>query len=102
MEDSTFEATPFDHDWEPRYNVAPTQSVPVIRQHPKEPQRVLSLMRWGLIPSWAKDISGSASMINARAELGFGPESSEETNIQGNWLRIAIRLTFSTRTNAKM
>jgi putative SOS response-associated peptidase YedK len=42
--------------------------VPVIRQHPKEPQRALSLMRWGLIPSWAKDISGSASMINARAE----------------------------------
>jgi putative SOS response-associated peptidase YedK len=29
---------------------------------------VLSLMRWGLIPSWAKDISGSASMINARSE----------------------------------
>jgi putative SOS response-associated peptidase YedK len=40
----------------------------VIRQHPKEPVRELSLMRWGLIPSWAKDPSGSASMINARAE----------------------------------
>jgi putative SOS response-associated peptidase YedK len=62
------EANPFDDDWEPRYNIAPTQSVPVIRQHPKEPCRVLSLMRWGLIPSWAKDMSGSASMINARSE----------------------------------
>jgi putative SOS response-associated peptidase YedK len=57
-----------EEDWNPQYNIAPTQFVPVIRQHPKEPNRVLSLMRWGLIPSWAKDISGAASMINARAE----------------------------------
>jgi putative SOS response-associated peptidase YedK len=55
-------------DWAPRYNVAPTQPVPVIRQNPKEPVRELSLMRWGLIPSWAKDTSAAASMINARAE----------------------------------
>jgi putative SOS response-associated peptidase YedK len=55
-------------DWNPRYNVAPTQPVPVIRQHPKEPHRDLSLMRWGLIPSWAKDTSGAAGMINARSE----------------------------------
>jgi putative SOS response-associated peptidase YedK len=55
-------------DWTPRYNVAPTQSVPVIRQHPKEPVRQLSLMRWGLIPAWSKGSSAAASMINARAE----------------------------------
>src|ERR1017187_7478593 len=55
-------------DWTPRYNIAPTQPVPVIRQHPKEPVRDLSLMRWGLIPSWAKDGSGAARMINARSE----------------------------------
>jgi putative SOS response-associated peptidase YedK len=55
-------------DWTPRYNIAPTQPVPVIRQHLKEPVRQLSLMRWGLIPSWAKDSSTAASMINARAE----------------------------------
>lgn len=55
-------------DWIPRYNIAPTQPVPVIRQHPKEPRRVISLMRWGLIPSWSKDMSGSAGMINARCE----------------------------------
>jgi putative SOS response-associated peptidase YedK len=55
-------------DWNPRYNIAPTQPIPVIRQHPKEPSRVLSLMRWGLIPSWAKDSSDAARMINARAE----------------------------------
>ncbi|MGE5053546.1 MAG: SOS response-associated peptidase [Acidobacteriota bacterium] len=63
-----FEATPFDEDWEPRYNIAPTQRVPVIRQHPKEPRRVLSMMRWGLIPTWSKNIAGPASMINARSE----------------------------------
>src|ERR1700751_6381274 len=57
-----------DEDWNPRYNIAPTQPIPVIRQHPKEPQRVFSLMRWGLIPSWAKDGSGAAGMINARSE----------------------------------
>ena len=55
-------------DWNPRYNMAPTQVVQVIRQHPKEPRRDLSLLRWGLIPSWAKDSSGSANMINARSE----------------------------------
>src|SRR5690348_18173333 len=57
-----------EQDWEPRYNIAPTQPVPVIRQNPKEPIRELSLMRWGLIPSWAKDSSAAASMINARSE----------------------------------
>jgi putative SOS response-associated peptidase YedK len=57
-----------DEDWSPRYNIAPTQSVPVIRQNPKEPIRELSLMRWGLIPSWAKNSSAAAQMINARSE----------------------------------
>jgi putative SOS response-associated peptidase YedK len=57
-----------DEDWTSRFNIAPTQPVPVIRQHPKEPVRQLSLMRWGLIPSWSKDSSGAARMINARAE----------------------------------
>ena len=55
-------------NWEPRYNIAPTQPVPVIRQSPEKPVRELSLMRWGLIPSWAKDPSGAGSMINARSE----------------------------------
>jgi len=55
-------------DWIPRYNIAPTQPVPIIRQHPKEPRREMSQVRWGLIPSWAKDASGAAMMINARSE----------------------------------
>jgi putative SOS response-associated peptidase YedK len=57
-----------DEDWSPRYNVAPTQQVLVIRQHPKEPRREMSLVRWGLIPSWAKDASGADRMINSRSE----------------------------------
>src|SRR5271169_1964679 len=63
-----FDAVPGDEDWTPRYNIAPSQPVPVIRQNPKEPRRELSLMRWGLIPSWMKDSSGAARMINARSE----------------------------------
>jgi putative SOS response-associated peptidase YedK len=63
-----FDTASGEEDWAPRFDIAPTQSVPVIRQHPKEPVRELALMRWGLIPSWAKDSSVAASMINARAE----------------------------------
>jgi len=63
-----FDSVSGDEDWSLRYNIAPTQPVPIIRQNPKEPVRELVLMRWGLIPSWAKDRSGAASMINARAE----------------------------------
>ena len=63
-----FDAVPGGDEWNPRYNIAPTQPVPIIRQHPKKPRRELSLVRWGLIPSWAKDTSGSAQMINARSE----------------------------------
>jgi putative SOS response-associated peptidase YedK len=63
-----FDSVSGEQDWSPRFNIAPTQSVAVVRQNPKEPVRELSLMRWGLIPSWAKDSSGAASRINARAE----------------------------------
>jgi putative SOS response-associated peptidase YedK len=57
-----------DEDWSPRYNVAPSQSVAVVRQDAVRPVRLLSQMRWGLIPSWAKDATGGFKMINARAE----------------------------------
>jgi putative SOS response-associated peptidase YedK len=63
-----FETAAWDDDWDPRYNIAPTQPVPVIRQHPKEPIRQISLMKWGLIPHWAKNASESAKTMNARSE----------------------------------
>jgi putative SOS response-associated peptidase YedK len=65
----TFDVPPDDLvNWDPRYNIAPTQDVPIIRQDPKKPVRKLSYARWGLIPYWSKDASGAARMINARSE----------------------------------
>jgi len=52
-------------DWKPRYNMAPSQSIPVVAD--LQTRRV-EMMRWGLIPSWAKDPSIGNRMINARAE----------------------------------
>jgi putative SOS response-associated peptidase YedK len=63
-----FDTSSWDDDWEPRYNIAPTQAVPVVRQHPTEPVRQISLMKWGLIPHWAKETSIAASTINAKSE----------------------------------
>jgi putative SOS response-associated peptidase YedK len=63
-----FDTVAGEEDWSPRYNIAPTQPIPVIRQNPKQPVRELSLIRWGLIPSWARDSSAAAKMINARSE----------------------------------
>lgn len=72
--------------WTPRYNIAPTQSIPVVRQLvgpltndgrfntaaiqlPDRPDvRELHLIRWGLLPPWAKELGIGASMINARSE----------------------------------
>ena len=53
-----------EDDWNPRYNIAPTQPVSVIRQNPKEPRREFSLLRWGLIPSWARDSSIGAQTLS--------------------------------------
>ena len=52
---------------EPRYNIAPTQFIVAIRNN-EESGRELTMFRWGLIPSWAKDPSIGNRMINARAE----------------------------------
>ena len=51
----------------PRYNIAPTQMVPVVRQDASG-SRYLSTVRWGLVPSWAKDIASGSMLINARCE----------------------------------
>lgn len=50
-----------------RYNIAPTQMVPVIRRQ-ADGQNRLDHLRWGLIPSWSKDPSVGSKMINARSE----------------------------------
>jgi len=56
----------------PSFNVAPTDPVPAVveRLHPESGETVRKLVtpRWGLVPSWSKDASGAARLINARAE----------------------------------
>jgi putative SOS response-associated peptidase YedK len=57
---------PEQPNFPPRYNVAPTQPIPIVRLH--EGKRQFVLMRWGLIPAWVKDPKGFSLLINARAE----------------------------------
>jgi len=52
----------------PRYNIAPTQTVPAVRRTSDGDGRRMDLLRWGLVPAWAKDAAIGARMINARAE----------------------------------
>ena len=59
-----FDTTP---NLQPRYNIAPTQSVPVVRPAANG-GRELAMLRWGLIPSWAKEAAIGNKMINARSE----------------------------------
>lgn len=64
-------ASLFDVDepqnYRPRFNIAPTQVVPVVRSGP-DGHREWAPCRWGLIPSWANDLKIGARMINARSE----------------------------------
>lgn len=62
---------------EPRFNIAPTQPVPIVRSAPRRRLdivrevggiRELVIARWGLIPAWAKDAAIGSRLINARAE----------------------------------
>jgi len=52
----------------PSWNVAPTDPVPVVRYDAKAGERSLDLLRWGLVPYWAKDIKVGFANINAKAE----------------------------------
>jgi putative SOS response-associated peptidase YedK len=66
--DQCFETRSGDEQWEPRYNIAPTQLVPIVRQNAGNSSRELCVIKWGLVPAWATDPSVGASMINARSE----------------------------------
>lgn len=55
-------------DIKPRYNIAPTQSIATVTVFPEKNQRQFQFMRWGLIPSWAKDMKIGSHTINARSE----------------------------------
>ena len=51
-----------------RVGVAPTDPLPIVRYDAKAGERSLDVMRWGLVPFWAKDIKVGFSNINAKAE----------------------------------
>ena len=51
-----------------RYNCAPTDNLAVVRYNPQTRARALDLLRWGLVPLWAKDLSFGPKCINARGE----------------------------------
>ena len=59
--------TPESNSFKPRYNIAPMQIVPVVRCG-AESERIISTLKWGLVPSWSKDAEIGNRMINARAE----------------------------------
>jgi putative SOS response-associated peptidase YedK len=58
---------PEQPNFPPRYNVAPTQPIAVVRLH--EGRRQFLLMRWGLLPLWVKDPKNFTLLINARGEF---------------------------------
>jgi putative SOS response-associated peptidase YedK len=55
-------------NWAATWNMAPTRDAPVVRLHPETRERRLDLLRWGLVPHWAKDPKAVRLSINARAE----------------------------------
>jgi hypothetical protein len=63
-----FQATGDEIEDRPRYNIAPTQAVLTVRKEEGSKVRKFTTMRWGLIPSWAKDMSIGNRTLNARSE----------------------------------
>jgi putative SOS response-associated peptidase YedK len=63
---SHYDIEEWSHSYSPRYNIAPGQHIPVVI-HDGEKNR-LGELKWGLIPSWAKDSNVGYKMINARSE----------------------------------
>jgi putative SOS response-associated peptidase YedK len=57
-----------DPSWAPRWNIAPTQQIPVVRQDRKDPKRTFACSVGGLIPFWAKDPSIGFKTINAMSD----------------------------------
>ena len=90
-----------DPPWIPRWNIAPTQPVAVIRQDPKEPKRSFGQLRWGLIPYWAKDRSIGAKTVNAMSETAAEKPAFRDAMSRRRclipadafyeWLRVAVK-----------
>ncbi|HEY9077004.1 MAG TPA: SOS response-associated peptidase [Anaerolineaceae bacterium] len=72
-------------DYSVRFNIAPTQSVAVI----KDTSRDITMMRWGLVPSWAKDIEIGSRLINARSETVMEKPSFRQSFLRRRCLILA-------------
>ena len=59
----------------PRYNIAPSQEIAVVRRRGEAMQRELAMLRWGFVPAWARDPESGPKPINARAETVAGKPS---------------------------
>jgi putative SOS response-associated peptidase YedK len=102
--------------FQPRYNIAPSQPVVAIRIDPDTTTRTLVLLRWGLIPSWAKDPKIGNQCINAKAETvaekpsfrsafkkrrclviatGFYEWQVQERTKQPMWIRLRSKRPFA-------
>ena len=81
---------------EPDYNVAPTKPVPAALV--RHDERRLVDLRWGLVPSWAKDPSIRSRLINARMEPAVGgalsavPVSTEVNDVRHNGPQLRERV----------
>jgi hypothetical protein len=84
--------------WAARYNLAPSQQAPVVRISPDSGQRELAMLRWGLVPFWAKEAKIGYKMINARAEtVAMKPVYREGSSGGDTWSRPAASMNGVSR-----
>ena len=82
-------------EWDtPRFNIAPTQSILAVRAG--SAGRESARLRWGLIPSWAKDTKLAATMINARAET-----VAEKPAYRAAFKRNTVQLAITTHSSKR-
>jgi putative SOS response-associated peptidase YedK len=74
---------------EPRYNIAPTQDVLIVRDRAEDAGREAAMVRWGLVPWWATDTKIGNRMINARAESAIEKRSFKQALLKRRCLVVA-------------
>ena len=85
-----FDSISGEEDWVPRYNIAPTQPVPIIRRHPKEPRaEIMQMLR--LLPDPARTICAVAAFLGLRRAESRGLEWQDYSGAEIRVMR-ALRL----------
>lgn len=82
-----------------RFNLAPTQDGLVVRYNPAASERSLDVLRWGLVPHWAKDPGIGSKLINARAE-GIADKPSFKNAFQRRRCLVPADAFYEWRTGA--